>query len=230
VTFSRAGFTGSQSHGAFWAGDENSTWDAFRWSMFAGLTASASGLLYWGWDLAGFSGDIPDAELYLRSAAAAAFVPIMQYHSEFNHHRKPSRDRTPWNIAERHRDPRVLDVFRRFATLRERLIPYLSDQAALSITRSLPLMRPLFFVTDDERVWQHELQWMLGDDLLVAPVVVPGAESVPVFLPDGAWVDAWTGERVDGGTVVDRAVPIDQIPVYVRAAGWSRLAAVFEDV
>ncbi|MEQ1735543.1 MAG: TIM-barrel domain-containing protein, partial [Rhodoglobus sp.] len=97
VTFSRAGFTGSQAHGAFWAGDENSTWEAFRWSMFAGLSAASSGVVYWGWDFAGFSGDVPTAELYLRSAAAATFVPIMQYHSEFNHHRTPSRDRTPWN-------------------------------------------------------------------------------------------------------------------------------------
>ncbi|MGB4137355.1 MAG: TIM-barrel domain-containing protein, partial [Microbacterium sp.] len=61
VTFSRAGFTGSQSHGAFWAGDENSTWEAFHWSMNAGLNAAASGIVYWGWDIAGFSGEIPDA-------------------------------------------------------------------------------------------------------------------------------------------------------------------------
>ena len=113
VTFSRAGFTGSQAHGAFWAGDENSTWEAFRWSMFAGLSAAASGILYWGWDLAGFSGPLPSAELYLRATAASTFVPIMQYHSEFNHHRTPSRDRTPWNIAEQTGDERVLDVFRR---------------------------------------------------------------------------------------------------------------------
>jgi 1,3-alpha-isomaltosidase len=229
VTFSRAGFTGSQSHGAFWAGDENSTWEAFRWSMFAGLNASASGLLYWGWDLGGFSGDIPDAELYLRSAAAAAFVPIMQYHSEFNHHRKPSRDRTPWNIAERTGEPHVLDVFRRFTKVRERLIPYLTDQAKQSITEGMPLMRPLFFCTEDERVWQHELQWMLGDDLLVAPVVDPGVENWPVFLPDGSWVDAWTGEERAGNVVVNRPVPIDEIPVYVRTEAWARLSSVFEE-
>ena len=113
VTFSRAGFSGSQAHGAFWAGDENSTWDAFRASLLAGLNASASGILYWGWDFAGFSGEIPTPELYLRSAAAATFVPIMQYHSEFNFHRTPSRDRTPWNIAERSGDDSVIPTFRR---------------------------------------------------------------------------------------------------------------------
>ena len=228
VTFSRAGYTGSQAHGAFWAGDENSTWEAFRWSLFAGLSASASGILYWGWDFAGFSGDIPTSELYLRSAAAAAFVPIMQYHSEFNHHRTPSRDRTPWNIAERTDDERVLPVFRRFSEVRERLVPYLASQARRSIETGAPLMRPLYFdFADDEAVWAHPLQWMLGDDLLVAPVLDEGAERWSVYLPAGDWVDAFTGEPVTGGRVVERAVPIDELPVYVRAAAWEDLRGVF---
>ena len=227
VTFSRAGFTGSQAHGAFWAGDENSTWEAFRWSMFAGLSASASGILYWGWDLAGFSGDVPDAELYLRSAAAAAFVPIMQYHSEFNHHRTPSRDRTPWNIAERTGDDQVIPVFRRFTELRERLVPFLSVWAAAAIDAGEPLMRPLFFdFADDPVIWDHPLQWMLGPDLLVAPVLEPGVATWPVYLPEGEWVDAFTGVAATSG-LVERPVPIDELPVFVRASAWPALREVF---
>jgi len=229
VTFSRAGFTGSQSHGAFWAGDENSTWEAFRWSMFAGLSAASSGILYWGWDFAGFSGDVPDAELYLRSAAAAAFVPIMQYHSEFNHHRTPLRDRTPWNIADRNDDERVIPVFRRFSHVRERLVPYLAQSARESIDTGAPLMRPLYFdYADDERVWEFPLQWMLGDDLLVAPVLEAGAQSWRVFLPRGSWVDAFTGEPIAGDQVIDRPTPIDELPVYVRSEAWERMRLVFE--
>src|SRR4030095_14940381 len=121
--------------GAVGAGDENPTWDAFRWSMFAGLSAAASGILYWGWDLAGFSGPLPSAELYLRATAPSTFVPIMQYHSEFNHHRTPSRDRTPWNIAEQTGDDRVLEVFRAFAHLRERLLPPPGARAAETAPR-----------------------------------------------------------------------------------------------
>lgn len=230
VTFSRAGFTGSQAHGAFWAGDENSTWDAFRWSLFAGLSASASGILYWGWDLAGFSGEIPSAELYLRSAAAAAFVPIMQYHSEFNHHRSPSRDRTPWNIAERHGDDRVIPVVRRIVELRERLVPYLAESARAAIAAREPLMRPLFFDwADDPAVWERPLQWMLGAELLVAPVVEEGATRWSTALPAGDWVDVWTGDPVPGGGVVERDVPIDVIPVYCRAEAWGRMRGVFAD-
>jgi alpha-glucosidase (family GH31 glycosyl hydrolase) len=227
VTFSRAGFTGSQSHGAFWAGDENSTWEAFRWSMFAGLSAASSGIVYWGWDIAGFSGDVPTSELYLRATAASAFVPIMQYHSEFNHHRTPLRDRTPWNIAERHNDERVIPVFRKFVKLRERLIPYIAEQARRTIDSSAPLMRPLYFDhPSDEKVWEFPIQWMFGDSILVAPVLEPGATSWSVYLPAGEWVDAFSGETVAPG-VHERATPIDELPVYVRKQDWAKLEAVF---
>jgi alpha-glucosidase (family GH31 glycosyl hydrolase) len=110
----------------------------------------------------------------------------MQYHSEFNHHRQPSRDRTPWNIAERTGDPRVLPIYRRFAELREALLPYLSEQAALSVKTSKPLMRALFFdAPDDPEIWIWPYEYFLGDDLLVAPVTEPGVESWQVCLPRG---------------------------------------------
>ena len=100
VTFSRAGFAGSQAYPAHWAGDEDSTWEAFRASLVAGLSAAMCGVAFWSWDLAGFSGPLPSAELYKRAAAMAAFSPIMQYHSEHNDHRRPLADRTPWNVAD----------------------------------------------------------------------------------------------------------------------------------
>ncbi|MFE9204533.1 TIM-barrel domain-containing protein [Micromonospora sp. NPDC007230] len=220
VTFSRAGFTGSAVAPAHWAGDEDSTWEAYRASITAGLTAGVGGIYFWGWDLAGFSGEIPDAELYLRSAAAACFAPLMQYHSEFNHHREPSVDRTPWNIAERTGEPRVLEVFRRFARLREDLVPYLVEQAERSVRTGKPLMRPLFFDhPGDERVWNWPQQWQLGDDLLVSPVTEPGVTTWPVWLPAGEWEDFFTGERHVGPVEVHRSVPIDEIPVYRRLPG-----------
>ncbi|QLD11869.1 glycoside hydrolase family 31 protein [Microbacterium oleivorans] len=229
VTFSRAGFTGSAAHGAFWAGDENSTWEAFHWSMIAGLSAAASGIVYWGWDIAGFSGPIPDAELYVRAMAASVFVPIMQYHSEFNHHRTPSADRTPWNIAERTGDLAVIDEVRALVELRERLVPYLAAAARRAVSQSVPLMRPLYFDhPQDEQVWQHPVQWMLGDGLLVAPVLEPDARSWGVYLPSGDWVDVWTGRTITGGRVVevdvtDRSV----VPVFAVADRWPGLEAVF---
>ncbi|WP_262003047.1 TIM-barrel domain-containing protein [Microbacterium sp. Mcb102] len=228
VTFSRAGFTGSAAHGAFWAGDENSTWEAFRWSMLAGLSAASCGIVYWGWDIAGFSGPIPDAELYVRAMAASVFVPIMQYHSEFNHHKLPSNDRTPWNIAERTGDADIVPEVRTLVQLRERLVPYLAEAARTAIDESVPLMRPLYFDHPaDERVWEYPLQWMLGADLLVAPVLEAGAREWPVYLPAGEWVQARTGDPFDGGQVVtvdvtDRA----SVPLFVVADQWDALKRV----
>ena len=231
VTFSRAGFTGSSAYPCHWAGDEDSTWEAFGASLTAGLTAGASGIFFWGWDFAGFSGEIPDAELYLRAAAAACFCPIMQYHSEFNHHRRPSRDRTPWNVAERTDDARVLPVFRRFAHLRERLVPYVADQAQRSLETAKPLMRALCFeVDDDERIWAFPHEWLLGDDVLVAPVTRAGIERWPVYLPPGQWVDPWGGETIVGPAVVERDAPIDEIPVYLAARRAALLEPLFADL
>ena len=219
VTFSRAGFTGSQAHGIFWAGDEDSTWEAFRSSITAGLTAASCGIVYWGWDLAGFSGPVPDAELYLRATAASTFLPIMQYHSEFNHHQLPLRDRTPWFVAETTGDDRVVPVFRAYAVLREKLVPYLAAQAARAVATDRPLLRPLFFDhADDPEIWNHPYQYQLGDDLLVSPVLEPGVTTWTTYLPEGTWYDAWTDEPVESG-LITRDVPIDIIPVYSRRPG-----------
>jgi 1,3-alpha-isomaltosidase len=196
TTFSRAGSTGAGTVPCHWAGDEDSTWDAYRAAVVAGLTAGVSGVVYWGWDHGGFSGEVPTAELYLRTAAQACMSPIMQYHAEYNHHREPNRDRTPWNIAERSGDDRVIPIYRRFAVLRDRLVEELDDQARRGLERGLPLMRPLCLAwpEDDQQIWRWPRQYLLGDDLLVAPVTDPDVDSWPVYIPGDRWVDPWTGD------------------------------------
>jgi len=228
LTFSRSGHAGAGSFPAHWAGDERSTWPAYRASVIAGLTAGASGIFSWSWDHGGFSGELPSAELYLRTAAMAAFCPIMQYHAEFNAHRLPSRDRTPWNVAEQSGDPRALEIYRQFTDLRVRLAPYLVAEGRRAVETSVPLMRPLFFdVSDDERVWDFPFQYLFGSGLLVSPVVEQGATEWTTYLPVGDWVDAWSGEHRAGGQSVTREVPLDVIPVYVRADRWPELRETF---
>ena len=217
ITFSRAGFTGAQATPCHWAGDENSTWSAFRSSILAGLSAGMSGISFWGWDLAGFSGDIPTAELYLRSAAMATFCPIMQYHSEYNARQEPSRDRTPWNMQKRTGDSDVIPVFRYFANLRMNLLPYILSEAWRSSETGVPLMRALSLeFPDDARCREYPYQYLFGSSLLVAPVVEPGRELWDVYLPEGQWFDFWTGEKIGGGQTITYAVPKDRIPVFVR--------------
>lgn len=218
VTFSRAGFAGSSSYPIFWAGDEDSTWDAYRASVRAGISASASGIFFWGWDIGGFSGELPSAELYLRGAAMATFCPIMQFHSEYNHHRKPSNDRSPWNIAEQTDNPEVLTGFRDFAAIRKRLIPYLTAEGEIAIETGRPLMAGLFFdYAEDNSIWEAPYQYMLGRYLMVAPVTEETATTIPVYLPEGDWIDFWDRKKWTGKQWIEIATPIDRIPVFIRA-------------
>ncbi|MGE5603500.1 MAG: TIM-barrel domain-containing protein, partial [Nitrososphaerales archaeon] len=218
LTFSRSGFTGCRSYPCHWAGDENSTWGAFRASILAGLNAGASGIPFWGWDIGGFSGPLPSAELYLRATAMACFCPIMQYHSELNDHRRPLRDRTPWNVQEQAGDPDVIPAFRKYAQLRVRLLPYIYAEARKASESGVPLMRalPIEF-PNDRHVLDYPYQYLFGDGLLVAPVVREGATRQEVYLPEGDWIDFWSGERHTGPKRLDVDAPKDVIPVFVAA-------------
>ena len=226
TTFSRAGFSGAQATPCHWAGDEDSTWEAFRYSILAGLNVGISGIPLWGWDLAGFSGEVPSAELYLRAAAMAVFCPIMQYHSEYNEHRQPCRDRTPWNIAERTGQPEVIETYRRFAQLRMRLLPYIETEAAHCVATGEPLMRALFLdYPKDPLAWKIADQYCFGRALLVAPVVEPGVTQRRLYLPAGEWEDFWDGTYLTGGQWIIRPAPFDIVPVYRSLdAYWPGLA------
>jgi alpha-glucosidase (family GH31 glycosyl hydrolase) len=223
ITFSRAGFAGSSAYPIFWAGDEDSTWEAFQASVRAGITASASGIFFWGWDIGGFSGDLPTSELYLRGTAMATFCPIMQFHSEFNHHREPSNDRTPWNIAEQNSDPEVITIFRAFVDIRTSLIPYLTEEGGVAIRSGRPLMAGLFFdYSDDLEIWNAPYQYMLGRYLLVAPVINPGLKQAQVYLPEGNWMDFWSAEKFAGKQWTEVEAPLNRIPVFIHqdAPAW----------
>lgn len=212
LVFSRAGFTGSQTSPAHWAGDENSTWEAFRHSILAGLSAGISGIIFWGWDLGGFSGEIPSAELYLRSTAMAAFCPIMQYHSEFNQHREPSRDRTPWNIQERTGDERVIEIFRFFVNVRRNLLPYIWQEAQWAAQSGQPMLRALALSYPQASPYQY----FFGRDLLICPVIEASVTRWPVYLPPGTWIDFWTHTPVEGGRTIEVDAPLERIPIFVR--------------
>lgn len=215
--FSRSGFVGAQQYPCHWAGDEFSTFDAFRASILAGLSLGVSGVPFWGWDIGGFSGEVPSAELYLRATAMAAFCPIMQYHSEYNGHRTPNHDRTPWNIQARSGDERVLPTFRFYANLRVSLLPYLWSEAIQSAQSGLPMMRALPVVyPEDRQALDYPYQYLFGSSLLVAPVVVEGQSVQTVYLPNGVWYDLWTGEKWSGGRTIAVNVPLERIPVFVK--------------
>lgn len=214
ICFSRAGYTGAQTFPAHWAGDERSTWDAFKRSILAGLSAGMSGVIFWGWDLGGFSGEVPSAELYVRSAAMACFCPIMQYHAESK--AEFNQDRTPWNIAERSGDQRALTGYRFYANLRMSLMPYLQQEAAWCVAQKQPLMRAMLLDYQmDSRVIPLWDQYMFGRDLLVAPIIREGETSREVYLPEGRWWHLFENRWYEAGTHQVSA-ELEQIPVFLR--------------
>lgn len=215
ICFSRAGYTGAQTFPAHWAGDERSTWDAFKRSILAGLSAGMSGVIFWGWDLGGFSGEVPSAELYVRSAAMACFCPIMQYHAESK--AEFNQDRTPWNIAERSGDERALTGYRFFANLRMSLLPYLEREAAWCVAQKQPLLRAMLLdFQGDSRAAGLWDQYMFGRDLLVAPIIREGETAREVYLPEGRWWHLFQNRWYDGGQTHRVAAPLEQIPVFLR--------------
>jgi len=216
ITFSRAGYTGAQNMPLHWAGDEKSTFSAFRSSIVAGLSCGMSGIPFWGWDLGGFSGEIPTAELYIRSAQMAAFCPVMQYHAEskgeFN------LDRTPWNIAERTGQTQVLDEYKKYADIRMNLLPYIYEQARLSSLTGRPLMQAMAIAyPEDLQCRSLTTQYMFGEALLVAPVTEEGAAGRDVYLPGGEWLPLFGGERLAGGRTIAVAADLSEIPVFMKA-------------
>lgn len=215
LTFSRSGYSGAQKYPMHWAGDERSTYDAFRASIIAGLTSGMSGIPFWGWDLGGFHGDIPTAELFIRSTQMAAFCPVMQYHAETKG--EHNQDRTPWNIADRTGKPEVIGLYKRYADTRMNILPYIYAEAMHSSKTGEPMMRAMFVEFPEERACASlTTQYMFGGSLLVAPVTDEGHYSKRVYFPKGQWISLFNDRHVDGGCTAMVEADLDHIPVFIR--------------
>ena len=223
-TFSRADSTGAQTRPVHWAGDQLSTWSELHSQLRAGISAGLSGVLFWGFDIGGFAGELPGAELYLRATAMGCFCPIMQWHAEprsgqfyATHEDGFNNDRSPWNLADKLGDPRILEIGVKFARLRKRLQPYLIREAAWCAEYGRPLMAHLCLdFPEDENALTCDDQFMLGRDLLVCPIVEEGAHARRVWLPPGTWKHYFTGETCSGGQYREFSCPLDQMIVLER--------------
>ncbi|MCF2710993.1 TIM-barrel domain-containing protein [Schaalia hyovaginalis] len=215
--FSRSGSQGAQTTSIFWAGDQNSSFTGLNDALRAGLSAGSSGIPFWSWDMAGFTGDFPSSELYLRSAAMSVFTPIMQYHSEKSNP-SVSEARTPWNVQERTGDTSVIPSFRKFASIRMSILPYLYTAAKTSSATGVPMMQTMGSAFPaDPTAADLDQQYMFGPDLLVAPITTEGATSKDLYLPEGEWFDLWNGGAAQGGAWKNYYADKSTIPVYARA-------------
>ncbi len=224
VLFSRAGTTGSWRSPMHWAGDQLSTWEEFRSVMRAGLSAGLSGLLFWTFDIAGFTGPLPTADLYRRATQTAVYISAMQWHSDmpsgqYGGSTAPvtqNNDRSPWNIAAHTGDSTLMADCLWQANWRMNLMPHVWKEAQRSVSEGLPLMRHLVLEYPSDPVCRLiEDQFLLGS-LLVAPVLEANRRSRTVYLPEGDWMDLWTGLELHGARSISNRCGPDAIPVFLR--------------
>lgn len=203
----RACYSGSQKYSTAWTGDNQSLWVHLKMSIPQLLNLGLSGMPLVGTDIGGF-GSNTTAELLSRWIEASCFAPLFR-----NHCAKFSRRQEPWQF-----DQETLDINRKYINLHYKFLPYLYDLCYEESRTGLPILRPLVMhYQEDKNTWECNDEYLVGESLLAAPVTDQGARARMIYLPDGIWVDYWTGERIQGGKNILRDAPMDICPIYVKA-------------
>ncbi len=246
----RSAWAGSQRHGVIlWSGDVWSDWNWFRAQIPAGLHAGLSGMGWWTTDIGGFydghGGSEAFRELLVRWFEFGVFSPICRLHGfrvpddvpppapgepvtygqdTFNIFTNTGGSNEVWSFGKR-----VEDVLVQLLALRERLRPYLTEAFAHYARTGDPVMAPLFYhFPDQPDLYDRGDAYMLGPDLLVAPVLEPGALARQVALPDSeAWVHAWTGAVYPGGSMPEIEAEWGRPPVFIREGRAGALRPLF---
>ncbi len=230
----RNGYAGMQRYGSFlWSGDVYSTWETLKTQVPIAINTGLSGIPYWGTDIGGF---VPTkeftAELYLRWFQFGAFCTLFRSHGRNWKLRLPwgwnTGDPGPIEIknydgaaipdASQLHNAQVETICRKYLELRYRMLPYLYSAVRECTRTGLPVMRALWLhYPEDPKAVARFDEYLWGRDILVAPVVEPGASLRSVYLPRGGWYDFWTNEKLDGGREVTREADLETMPLYVRS-------------
>ncbi len=224
VFFMRSGAAGSQRYSTLtWAGDQSVDWsedDGLPSVITAALSLGMSGYGLHCSDAGGYTTLFHlarDRELMLRWLEFACFTPVMRTHE----------GNRPESNFQLYSDSEIIADAARLSRLHNALLPYMSHCVEENSRLGLPVMRPLFMVEDCERAYDRDLfSYLLGGDMLVAPVVKPGVQSRELWLPGGEWVHLWSGEKYSGDCCV--AAPMGKPPVFYRED--SRFAKLFESI
>ncbi|CAL8465182.1 g4717 [Coccomyxa elongata] len=177
-TLTRSTYVGSGSYAAHWTGDTASTWDDLKWGPAMMMTNGMSGIAFVGGDICGFQ-FVATEELCARWAAAGAWQPFAR-----NHHAQGFQEFYLW--------PSVSAVAKKVFMWRLRVMPYLYTAFYDAHTFGCSIMRPLFFsFPGDSSTYSIDQQWMLGDALLVAPIMTQGTSSTMAYFPSGVWYNLY---------------------------------------
>jgi alpha-glucosidase (family GH31 glycosyl hydrolase) len=219
VNLTRSGYAGIQRYGVFtWSADVRRSFSGLAVQLPIMLNTTLSGLYYHSSDLGGFVGET-SSELYVRWMQMGALTPVMRAHGIDN---QPTE---PWGFGAT-----ALATARDYIELRYRLMPYIYTLAREAHDTGMPLVRPLFFADpDDASLAGVDDAFLLGDDLLVAPVVESGQFEKSVRLPAGTWINYWTDQALRGGQRVTVDAPLGRLPLFVRAGAILPMRATAPD-
>ncbi len=215
VNLLRAGFAGSQRTSAIAMGENSSEWEHLRLSISMALNMGLSGLPMAGADIGGFYGR-GSGELLTRWLQAACLMPYFGNHAAFD-----AGEQEPWAFGQPY------EVINRITIeMRYRLLPYLYSVVAQCREYGWPIIRPIFMAEPhNPDIRAIDDCYLLGDAVLVAPVIRPGAVSRRVYLPAGEWYDYWTNEPLEGGEFHEVPAPLERLPLFIRAGAVLPLAA-----
>ena len=203
IVFARSATVGGQTMPVHWGGDNTSSFESMAESLRGGLSLGLSGFGYWSHDIGGFEGS-PDPAVFKRWVAFG----LLSSHSRLHGNESV---RVPWAF-----DEEAVDVTRRFAKLKAGLMPYLLAASLEAHDLGLPMMRAMLLEFPDDRTcWNLDQQYMLGADLLVAPVFSAAGE-IEFYLPAGDWTSFWDGSVVAGGRWILEQHGFDSLPLYIR--------------
>lgn len=207
LVITRAGASGTQRYASSWTGDNYSTWDHIRLSISMVLNMALSGQSFTGPDVGGFAMDT-DGELLARFTQACALMPFFRNHSAVD-----TIHQEPWLFGDD-----VEHACRKAIELRYQLLPYLYTCFALCARDGHPIVQPVFMAEPkNPELRSIDDSYLLGEQLLVAPVLNAHTLRRNVYLPVGNWYDFWTEERMSGGRIINVEAPLDRLPLFVRA-------------
>jgi len=202
LVWGRSSFLGGQRHAGQWGGDPASTYGGMGSTLRGGLSYAFSGATFWSHDVGGFYGT-PAPDLYLRWAWFGALSPLNRYHG--------TTSRLPWDQG-----PEVYAATRDIVAMRYRLLPYLYSSAIEAVQQGRTLIRPMIAAYPADRATRDaDGQYLLGRDLLVAPVTAADGEQ-DIYLPAGDWIDYATRAVRTGGRWHRLRRPPEQAPFFVR--------------
>ncbi len=206
LIITRSAYAGAQRYASGWTGDNIASWEHLWIATMQCQRLSTSGFSFVGSDIGGFI-DHPSPELFVRWMQLATFHPFFRCHSSGDH-----GDQEPWSFGEE-----ALKTVRKYIEFRYQLLPYIYTTFYQYVTEFTPMLKPIsVYDQHDQDTLYRVDEFLLGDHILVCPVLEPNAKSRYVYLPKGKWYHYWTAELYDGGKEILAEAALDEIPLYIR--------------